>query len=508
MFITEFQTNGGSASEEYIELYNATDTDIDFSDSADTTGSQWKIQFYNSTAVKTGLPNWNTAITASNSITLSGVIAAHDYYLISSTDYEPNNVQPDQVYDPSSSHLMTDTGGGLQLLSMTPTATAIDTVAHDRIMWLDPASNPVMPWNVMSKPGTGKSQQRIPNDDDEYTTIDNNLTSFMIKDDLTPLAAWVPPILVIVTPTPEPPSSGETTVDDTDNPDDNPIDPPVDEGGTTLPLQPANETAETTTILAPLITEILPNPASPLTDSADEFIELYNSNRTDFDLRGYSIEVGTTTLRSFTFTDATIVPAQSYRAFYARDTRLSLTNSGSQVRLRDPSKSIASQATAYSAASDNMAWALSGGIWQWTASATPGAVNVITAESTSKAADAKATAATTKQSTKAATAKKSTAKTSTPKIKGTSATKKAKAPKKTEKTKKANTATFSATSDVKPKPPIHPGILVAVAACAVLYGLYEYRHDISNKIAQFRANRKSGRSDRSQTAWRRGYSTE
>ena len=49
--------------------------------------------------------------------------------------------------------------------------------------------------------------------------------------------------------------------------------------------------------MAPIINEILPDPASPLTDADDEFIELYNPNDTTFDLSDFKLAFGSTSPR-------------------------------------------------------------------------------------------------------------------------------------------------------------------------------------------------------------------
>ena len=122
--------------------------------------------------------------------------------MLSSTGYEPGDASPDQFYDPTSSHLMTDTGGGLQLLCAVGTPTTASDV-HDRVMWLDPVTSPVMPSWVLPKPGIDKSLQRLPNDDDEYISVHDTLAAFAVKDDISPFTARQAPAPVPV-PTLEP----------------------------------------------------------------------------------------------------------------------------------------------------------------------------------------------------------------------------------------------------------------------------------------------------------------
>ena len=68
-------------------------------------------------------------------------------------------------------------------------------------------------------------------------------------------------------------------------------------------------------LIAPVINELLPNPGGELSDSEDEFIELYNPNDKPFDLTGFKLQVGLSTKRSWSFADGTILPAKSFRAF-------------------------------------------------------------------------------------------------------------------------------------------------------------------------------------------------
>ena len=474
IFITEFQTNGGSAAQEFVELYNGTDQDIAFGDPTTPVAGapQWKLQFFNSSSVKTGAPTWTTMPTTSNSITLTGTVSAHDYFLIASNDYLPGGMTPDLTYAASSSHLMTDTGGGLQLLSI-DTTTAV-TMAHDRVMWLAESGDTALPQGVLASPASGKSLQRIPNDDSEYVGDDGTLAAYGPEDDITPLDGWLP--LVIVEQT----DPAAETTDDNSTPTDGTI--AADAAAVLPPL--SNDD-----LIAPQITELLPNPASPLTDANDEFIELYNPNNAAFDLESYKLEVGTTTLHTYVFPAGTVIAPLTYVAFYSADTGLSLSNSGGQARFRDPAGLVLNETTAYGTVADNQAWILDDGVWQWSTSATPSVANILTvpvvAIKATKVATPKASAT---KTTKATTTKK--ASTTTAKLKTTKA-------KTTAAKKKVTAAKTAATTLLdKPKTPIHMGILVAVAALAVLYGLYEYRHDIAHKFRQLGRHRKTGLTDR------------
>ncbi|MGC1177162.1 MAG: lamin tail domain-containing protein [Candidatus Saccharimonadales bacterium] len=224
-------------------------------------------------------------------------------------------------------------------------------------------------------------------------------------------------------------------------------------------------------LMAPQITEILPNPTGTGNDATDEFIELYNPNAVSFDLTGFGLQVGTTALHSFTFPAGASLPAKGFTAFYSADTGLSLSNTSGQAKLLDPLGNSISATGAYDTAKDGYAWALAKGSWYWTTQPTPGAANVI-----------KQPPATKKGASK--TSSKSKASASKGKIKGAKAA-------------KASSLTGSNfNSDTASVTPIHPWTLALVAGLALLYGAYEYRTDLANRIYQLRRYVKTRRAGR------------
>lgn len=223
-------------------------------------------------------------------------------------------------------------------------------------------------------------------------------------------------------------------------------------------------------LMAPKLTEILPNPVGAGNDAKDEFIELYNPNPVAFDLSGFGLQAGLTTLHNFSFAVETSLPPQSFTAFYASVTGLSLSNTTSQVKLLDPFGNSISSTDRYSNAKDGQAWALANGTWFWTTTGTPGAANIINQPVSKKLA--KALASKTKSSPakgkiKAATTKK---------------TKLA--------TKKNSSAAVASTT------PIRSWVLALAAGLALLYGAYEYRADLANHLYQFRRYLSNRRTDR------------
>lgn len=220
------------------------------------------------------------------------------------------------------------------------------------------------------------------------------------------------------------------------------------------------------------ITELLPNPASPYADDEDEYIEIYNPNDVAVSLAGYSLGVGTTKFKYYKFASDKNIEPLSYAAFYSIDTNLSLGNSGGQVSLIDPNSNVMDQTDVYSTAKDGLVWQLYEVAWQWSSKQTPGQVNEYIDVSTSKA-------------------KTSTSGTTTADSEKTTAT----------------SGSYIADETEQPTV-IHSAVLVVVASLALLYGAYEYRKDLANKISQLRANRGAWRRIWPPFARRRSHRTD
>lgn len=238
----------------------------------------------------------------------------------------------------------------------------------------------------------------------------------------------------------------------------------ADDASTSGPFLPLADIG----LQAPQITELLPNPPGTGTDGTAEFIELYNPNTTVFDLSGFSLQTGLTTKHTYMFPAGTSLPSKSFAAFYSADTGLSLSNTSGQSDLLDPFGTVIAQTDPYGSVKDGMAWALAKSTWYWTVQPTPGTSNVIDqiVVSSGKQVSSKKTA------TAAA-------------VKGAATT------AATGVVNNMDTTTTAATSA-----PVHPGVLAAIVLAAVGYGVYEYRHDLENRIYQFRTNRAARRAAR------------
>jgi hypothetical protein len=230
------------------------------------------------------------------------------------------------------------------------------------------------------------------------------------------------------------------------------------------------------------LNELFPDPASPLSDAKDEFIELYNPNSFPVDLSGYIIKTGASLSTKHTI--GGIVPPAGYLALKSATTKIALANDGSSVALYDPSGAQIGTTITYPKAKTGDAWARSDDAWSWTTSPTPGSANII-AEPPATASTA--TAAAKKTATKSSATKTTKAKTTTTKAKTT----KAKAATKTSTPLVAAATTTGG-----------HWLLFALAGLTIGYIIYEFRYDLRNCYFRLRGYPGRGATPREAVAGR------
>jgi predicted extracellular nuclease len=216
-----------------------------------------------------------------------------------------------------------------------------------------------------------------------------------------------------------------------------------------------------------IINELLPDPQTPLSDSKDEFIELYNQGATVVKLNGWSLRDRTNHI--FRIGDVEIA-SRGFAVLKSSLTKLSLNNDGDEITLVDPAGNEVDQSSDYGAAKAGTSWGLSDGAWSWLSEPTPGATNATARASAESVA-----------SEKKATVKKSSSK------KAPKAT--AKKAKKSSRVAAASTKAPTAYSptEVTQNARLWSWLLIGLGTGTIGYGIYAYRPEITHIIYKLRA---------------------
>jgi len=225
------------------------------------------------------------------------------------------------------------------------------------------------------------------------------------------------------------------------------------------------------------ITELLPDPAAPLTDANDEYIEIYNNANTPAVLNGYKLQTGMSYSYSYVFKDEVIMPL-SYGVFYSGKTNLILSNTSGKARLLGLKDEVINETAEYSDAKSGSSWQLYESVWSWTTSPSAGTQNSVDYSQTD-------TAGTNEPSKKKPTTITSSSKSKTIAVKSATSTKSAK--------QSPTQNSYVAPKSDGLKLPANPLVLAGVGTIAVGYMLYEYRKDLANKFRQFKRNRSASK---------------
>ena len=445
LVITQLKVTSGNG--QFVMLYNTTDTVLDM--------SKYQLEYFNSYDL--------TKATSSKLIALAGSLPPHGYYLVNDSQL----MLCYQLTIDSVSLGFSSVAGLVQILALSQNSPGgyASPIVQDYVGW----SKTVAVGAQTLPTNTNASLLRQPVDAQNFPSISSlgSGTWTTVQPDSTNACNFVTvssPITKIVTvpgtllpPSPPPAIILSSQVSEITM-------PPVNDG-----------------LMSPQITEILPNPIGTGNDNTDEFIEIYNSNSALFDLSGYSLQTGTSSFHNYVFPMTTTLPAQSYTVFNASRIGLSLSNAGGQVKILDPSGTPISSTGIYDTAKDGLAWALANGNWLWTNVPTPGTINVISQPA----------------------AAKTTLQPKTPVLSTTATSEKI-----SNITNSKSTSTAPKALAVSSKStPIHNWTLALVAAAAILYGVYEYRADLGNRIHQFRKYFRHRRADWLSFTWWRSHRT-
>lgn len=130
---------------------------------------------------------------------------------------------------------------------------------------------------------------------------------------------------------------------------------------------------ETTPTKLPVISELIPNPDG--SDGTSEWIELYNPSSDEIGLTGLYLDDAEGGSDPYKLTGT--IEAESYLLISIEDSKISLNNSGDNVRLLGANNEVLSQID-YADSTEGSSYTLINGSWIWTLSPTPGTENLVT----------------------------------------------------------------------------------------------------------------------------------
>ena len=412
-----------SASKEYIVLYNP--------DAAEVDVSGWQLQYRSASHTSGDTSGWTTkAIIGCQSTKASDCADPTKTVIAAGETLRLSSFETGDGIAPLASGMAT-TGGELRLAQ--PAVGAQPQTTQDKVGYGSAADHEGE--KAAPTPKAGRGIVRAQNELGAYIDTDHNDVDFvlMVDEDADP-----------------------------------PVVPPTDESQNPGDVVPGQGAGSPTSYRDAEITEVLPDPASPQLDSADEFIELYNPYAEQLDLTGYVLKTGTDWTHKYTLSQVTLDP-YGYVALTAARTHLSLSNSGSGVRLYDPAGNLLYEAPSYGKAQTGNSWAKgSNGQWAWTTKPTPGEQNSI---------EVPTVADTAKKTTTVAATKKPAAKSTT------TATKKASTPKSPSSAVKGLTTSSGQAASAQPAG--NQAGMWVLAGAGVLgtgYALFEYRQEIGGFV--------------------------
>lgn len=389
VLIIELQTGGsgtGTAAYEFVELYNPNNNPID------VTG--WKLQYRAATKLPTD-PVWPALSTTTITCAVGSQadckiqIAAQGSITVAAVALGLSDTI-------SLNGGFADAGGQIRLIDASGSIN--DFVGYGTAVDFETAAAP--------KPAGGESLKRKVGPSGNYVDTNNNALDFTLGCGAPTPAGFVKPVAgttegcpLFEPPAPveepptlpeEPPIVPEPPVEEAPDSEDVPEGPTEPAPEEPIPVEPEVPAEEPTPVpetpelpeptplpeyLPMVITELLPDPGSPQTDAADEFVELYNPNTAPVDLNGYVLKTGEAFERSVALPAVVVLPGE-WVVITSAVSSLSLVNTGTAMQLVDPAGALLSEAPNYQQAEVGQSWARNGEVWQWSSTPTPGFENV------------------------------------------------------------------------------------------------------------------------------------
>ncbi|MFH1462733.1 MAG: lamin tail domain-containing protein [bacterium] len=125
-----------------------------------------------------------------------------------------------------------------------------------------------------------------------------------------------------------------------------------------------------------VINEILPSPEGA--DDQNEWIEVFNQNSLEANLSNWQITDAVGAAKTYTLPEGTIISAKGYLVFFRPTTKITLNNSGDDLKLLRPDGNAIDEIT-YEKAPQGESFNRFAEGWQWSSVLTPGEPNAIPA---------------------------------------------------------------------------------------------------------------------------------
>ena len=120
------------------------------------------------------------------------------------------------------------------------------------------------------------------------------------------------------------------------------------------------------------INEVLPNASG--SDTGKEFIEIYNPTNYAVSLGGYQLQLGPSYSKNYPLPSVSLDSGE-YVALLDSQTGITLPNSSASIKLLTPDGQTVDETDVYQDPGDDQAWAVFGGVWQYTNQPTSGFLN-------------------------------------------------------------------------------------------------------------------------------------